>query len=120
MDDRAGAGCRRSWRGGRRARRWAGAVGRGRGGQAALLRCLGNSGCSATGGRGTRRGFYSALPRHGSGRGTAAPRSVARQALPRQRSTIPVATMSALCRATMHGAAQAFGRAYCHVGAADG
>jgi len=36
---------------------------------------------------------------------------VARQALPRQRSAIPVAATSALCRATMHGAAQAFGRA---------
>jgi len=42
--------------------------------------------------------------------GSAAPRSVARQALPRQRSTIPVAATSALCRATMHGATQVFGR----------
>jgi hypothetical protein len=58
-----------------------------------------------------RREFYSALPRQRSGRGSAAPRSVARQALPRQRSAISVAATSALCRATMHGAAQAFGRA---------
>jgi len=36
---------------------------------------------------------------------------VARQALPSQRSAIPVAATSALCRATMHGTAQAFGRA---------
>ena len=54
---------------------------------------------------------YLALPRHGSGRGIAAPRSVARQALPSQRLAIPVAATSALCRATMHGTTQAFGRA---------
>ena len=52
----------------------------------------------------------------GTGRGVsfgsaAAPRSMARQTLPRHRSAIPVAATSALCRATMHGAAQAFGRA---------
>jgi len=41
---------------------------------------------------------------------TAAPRSVARQTQPRQRLAISVAATSALCRATMHGAAQAFGR----------
>ena len=35
----------------------------------------------------------------------------ARQALPRQPSTFPVVATSALCRATMHGAAQAFGHA---------
>jgi len=50
-------------------------------------------------------------PRHTPWRGTAAPTSVARQARPRQRSAIPVAATSARCRATMHGAAQAFGRA---------
>jgi len=60
---------------------------------------------------GLAAGFYSALPRHGSRRVTAASRSMARQALPRQRSAIPVAATSALCRATMHGAAQVFGRA---------
>ena len=53
---------------------------------------------------------YSALPRHGSERGSAAPRSVARQALPRQRSALLVTATSALCRAIMHGAAQAYGR----------
>ena len=51
----------------------------GAGGQAALLRCSGNGGCSATGGRRTQWGFYSALSRHGSGHVSAAPRSVARQ-----------------------------------------
>ena len=49
--------------------------------------------------------------------GSAAPRirAVARQALPRQRSAILVAAMSALCHATMHGATQAFdcARAIC-------
>ena len=63
------------------------------------------------GGRDWPQGFYSALPRHGSGRGSAAPRLVARQALPRQRSAIPVVATSALCRATIHGATQAFDRA---------
>ena len=43
--------------------------------------------------------------------GSAAPRSVARQALPRQLSAFPVVAMSAPRRATMHGVAQAFGRA---------
>jgi len=33
------------------------------------------------------------------------------RALPRQRSALLVAATSALCRASMHGAAQAFGRA---------
>ena len=56
-------------------------------------------------------GIYMVLPRHVSGRGTAAPRSVARQDLPRQRSPNPVVATLAHCRATMHGAAQAFGRA---------
>jgi len=60
---------------------------------------------------GLATGFYSALSRHGSRRGTAAPSLVARQALPHQRSAIPVAATSALCRATMHGATQVFGRA---------
>ena len=75
-----------------------GRAGGGRDGQARA----GGTGCGA---------FYSALPRHGSGRGSTALRSVARQALPRQRSAFLVAATSALCRATMHGAAQAFGRA---------
>ena len=56
-------------------------------------------------GGGLARDIYSALPLHGSGRGSAASRSVARQALPCQRSAIPVAATSALYRATMHGAA---------------
>ena len=60
---------------------------------------------------GLAAGFYSALPRHGSGRGTAVPRSVVRQALPRHRSAFPVVATSATRRATMHGAAQAFRRA---------
>jgi len=51
------------------------------------------------------------LPRRDGWRGTVAPRSVAWQALPRQRSAISVVTTSARYRATMHGAAQAFGRA---------
>jgi len=42
---------------------------------------------------------------------------VARQGLPRQPSTFPVVATSAHCRAIMHGAAQAFGRAMA-VGAA--
>ena len=61
-------------------------------------------------GRDWPRRFYSALPHHGLGCGNAAPKSVARQALPRQRSATPVPTMSVLCRGTMHDAAQAFGR----------
>ena len=69
----------------------------GRGGQAGLL--LGQAGLAA--------GFYSALPRHGSRRVIAAPRSMARQALPRQRSAIPVVATSYLCRATMHGVGRA-------------
>ena len=56
-------------------------------------------------------GIYMVLPRHGSGRGAATPRSVARQDLPRQLSPNPVVATSACCRATMHGAAQTFGRA---------
>ena len=57
----AGAGGRGGWR----ARRRASAGGRWRGGQEALLRCLGNDGCKATGGRGPRRSvlFGSAAPR---------------------------------------------------------
>jgi len=50
-------------------------------------------------------------PRYAPWRGTAAPRLVARQALPRQRSAFLIVATSAPCRATMHGAAQAFGRA---------
>jgi len=46
------------------------------------------------------------LPRRDGWRGTAAPRSVARQALPRQRSAISVVATSARCCAM-----QAFGRA---------
>ena len=95
---RAGQGLsyRRSWRGGRRA----GAGGRRCGGQAALLRCSGNGGCSATGRRGQRQSVLF---------GSVAPRIMARQALSRQRSAIPVAVASALCHATIHDAAQAFG-----------
>ena len=47
-----------------------------------------------------RRG--AALPRQDRWRG---------RALPRQRSALLVAAMSAPCRATMHGVAQAFGHA---------
>ena len=43
-------------------------------------------------------------------RGSAVLISVARQALPRHRSAIPVVATSAPYRATMHGAAQAFSR----------
>jgi len=50
-------------------------------------------------------------PRHTTGRGTAAPGSVARQDPPRQRPPRPAHATSALCRATMHGAAQAFSHA---------
>ena len=60
---------------------------------------------------GTGRVIYLALPRHGSERDTATPRSVARQELPRQRSPKPVVATSDLCCATMHCAAQAFSRA---------
>ena len=60
---------------------------------------------------GSAAGFYLPQTRHDPWRGTAAPRSVAWQALPRQRSVLLVAAMSALCRATMHGATQAFSRA---------
>jgi len=106
----AGAGGRRcgSWLG--RARLQAGAGGRGRGqtlaradaGVAAVGRAL------LLGQRDWSWGFYLPLPHHGSWRGTATPRLVARQALPRHRSSIPVVATSAHCRATMHGAAQAF------------
>ena len=61
--------------------------------------------------RGSAAGFYLAQTRHDPWRGTAAPRSLARQALPRQRSALLVATTSAMCRATMHDVAQAFDRA---------
>jgi len=71
-----------------------GAGERGRGGQAALL----------LGQRNWPRGFYSALPLHGSGRDTATPRSVARQSPATSPVTIPVVVTSARCRATMHGA----------------
>ena len=91
-------GCQHSWRGGRRARWRAGTGGRGRGGLAA-----------PTAGLAASVLFGSAAPRIRA-RSTA-PRSVARQALPRQRSAILVAATLALCRATMHGAAQAFGHA---------
>ena len=105
--------CRRSWRGGRRARLRAGAgtaaVRRGR--TRAQVRWRVGPACSAVGWRVRTRGFYSALPRHRSGRGTAAPRSVPRQALPRQRSQPRVVATSALCRATMHDVAQIFDRA---------
>ena len=50
-------------------------------------------------------------PRHATGRGTAAPGSVARQDPPCHRSPRPAHATSALCRATMHGVAQAFGHA---------
>ena len=66
--------------------------------------CCSGSGTSRGGGytrlcRATDQG--AALPRHGSGRGSAAPRSVARQALPRQRLATPVTATSALYRVTM-------------------
>ena len=51
-----------------------GRAGGGRGGQARA------GGLAARAAGDWPRGFYSVLPRHGSGRGTAAPRSVARQA----------------------------------------
>ena len=78
---------------------WLATDGRGSDAYAALL----------LGQRDWRRGLYPPLSRHGSGRGTAAPRSVARQALPSQQSAVPVVATSDLCRATMHGAAHAFG-----------
>ena len=60
---------------------------------------------------GSAAGFYLAQTRHDPWCGIAAPRSLARQTLPRQRSVFLVAATSALCLATMHSAAQAFGRA---------
>ena len=63
-------------RGGRRPWRRAGEGEGGRGGNAALLRFSRNGDCS---GKRPRRWLYPALPGHGSGRGTAAPRSLARQ-----------------------------------------
>ena len=51
--------------------------------------------------------IYLALPRHRSGRVTAAPRSVARQTLPRHRSSPRHPSR----RATVHGVALAFWRA---------
>jgi len=94
-------------RGGRRPQRRASAGEGGRGGTA-LLRFSRNADCS---GKRPRWWLYPALPHHGSGRGTAALRSVARQALPRHRSAFAVVATSATCRATMHGAAQDFRRA---------
>ena len=55
--------------------------------------------------------YVQVLPRHAPWRVTAAPRSVARQTLPRHRSAFSVVTMLSTCHATMHGAAQAFRRA---------
>ena len=69
----------------------------------------GRAGVRATGS--SAAGFYLAQTRHDPWRGTAAPRSLTWQALPRQQSSLLVAATSALCRATMHGAAQAFSRA---------
>ena len=63
--------------GGQRPRPRAGAGEGGRGGTA-LLHFSWNADCS---GKRPRRWLYPALPRHGSGRSTAAPRSVARQGL---------------------------------------
>ena len=60
---------------------------------------------------GRRGGIYLALSRHRSGRGKAAPRSVARQTLPRHRSTPRSSPRHPSRRATIHGAAQAFRRA---------
>ena len=104
----------RSWHG-RRGRCAAGVAGRGVGGQARPGRAgaCGRWQGAGGGGRasGLARGVYLVQPRHGSGRGTAAPRSVARRDLPRHRSPSPALATSALCRATMHDAALAFGRA---------
>ena len=75
----------------------------------ALAAAVGGQGCVRAGG--LTRGIYLVQPRHATGRSTAVPRSVARQDLPRHRSPRPAHATSALCRATMHGAAQAFGRA---------
>ena len=77
----------------------------------ALAAAVGGQGCVRAGG--LTRGIYLVQPRQGSGCGTAAPRSVARQDPPRHRSPSPALATSALCRATMHDTAQAFGRAYC-------
>jgi len=94
---------------------WAGGRGRGVAGLVRALRGGGAHAVAAGGGwadgqgcglvGGVARGIYSAQPRHRSGRGTAAPRSVARQGLPRQRFPNPVVATSAHCCATMHGAA---------------
>jgi len=81
--------------------RLAAAGGRGRAGQA------GGGACERAG---LARGIYLAQPRHGSGRGTAAPSSVARQDLPRHRSPRPAHATSTLCRATIHDTTQAFDR----------
>jgi len=68
--------------------------------------------CAACGrAGGLARDIYLVLPRHAPWRVSAAPRSVARQTLPRHRSAAPVVAMSSSCRVTMHGAAQAFHRA---------
>jgi len=100
----------RAWHGRARAA-GPGAWGVGGGGAAGGRRAWGVNGGAGRGAcGGLARDIYLAMPRHGSERGSAAPRSVARQALPRQRSVISVAATSALCRATMHGAAQAFCR----------
>ena len=94
-----GPGCRRSWRGGRCAWRRAGA------GATPRPFCCSGSGTGRGGGytrlcRATDQG--AALPRQDRWRG---------RALPRQRSVLLLAATSALYRAAMHGAAQAFGRA---------
>ena len=62
-------------------------------------------------GGGLARDIYLAQPRHAPWRGTAAPRSVARQSPATSTIANSVAATSALCRATMHGATQVFGRA---------
>ena len=114
---------RRSWRG-RRGPEWARrgparpleGVGAGRCAAAGCVflaagdarRQAGEQGCGRAGG--LARDIYLALPCHAPWRGSAAPRSVARQSPATSTIAIPVVATSALCRATMHGAAQKFGR----------
>ena len=94
-----GSGCRHSWRGRQRAWRQEGA------GATPRPLCCSGSGTGRDGGytqlcRAMDLGV--ALPRQDRWRG---------RALPRQRSALLVVATSVLCRATMHDAAQAFGRA---------
>ena len=106
---RAAGGALRSVRAGRRGGRRAGTAAVGAAGAAvAVLRARATG--RRQGGRLTGD-IYLILPRHEPWRVRATSRSVARQTLPRHRSTLRSSPRHPSRCATMHGAAQAFRRA---------